>query len=491
MSALAAKLKLLAKDTVIYGVGSVLVRSVSFFLIPIYTRVFTVADYGIIEMISVISMFLSVIMMIGMDSTQTYFFFQQKEHGIEAQSRIVSSVLQIRIVAGIVCIAMAMILSPLLNSLFFGGGLSWEYFAVAFSAAWFVQTTNQSSQVFRLLYKPFHYLGITLIQAVGTAIIALILILVFDQGIFGVYLGSLCASVFATAFGWILVRKHLRLTGWNRGWYRRLMKFGAPLIASGFAMFVLSTSDRWFITTFRDADELGLYAVGAKFGVLIALAVETFRTAWGPVSIDAMYSAEGKEMYRIVGRSYVGLGIIGVVILTTLSPLLVSIIAPEEYFESYRIVGVIAWFSVFYGFCLFGCRGIWKAEKNYWWTISLFIASSLNILLDSLWVPEYGIMGAAIATSISFLVLNVILLIISEFYWRVGYPYFVFLLQIAIGAGATYLILSLYRDEITYLKPSLVCVLTILAIAAMSVPPDFAYRLLRRIIRKQTGDGDV
>ena len=74
------RLKQLGKDTLIYGIGGILAKSVSFFLLPIYTRIFTPADYGTIEMLTVISSFLSAIMVMGMDSAQSMYFFKFKKN---------------------------------------------------------------------------------------------------------------------------------------------------------------------------------------------------------------------------------------------------------------------------------------------------------------------------------------------------------------------------------------------------------------------------
>ena len=68
------KLKKISKDFFTYGFGILLARLISFFLIPIYTRVFTPADYGTIEMLIVVSNFLGMIMFLGMDATQSNFF---------------------------------------------------------------------------------------------------------------------------------------------------------------------------------------------------------------------------------------------------------------------------------------------------------------------------------------------------------------------------------------------------------------------------------
>ena len=59
----------------------------------------------------------------------------------------------------------------------------------------------------------------------------------------------------------------------------------------------MSTADRWFIQYYHGSDVLGLFAVGAKFSMIITLAVETFRKAWWPIAMEAMHNSDGAEIF--------------------------------------------------------------------------------------------------------------------------------------------------------------------------------------------------
>ena len=63
------RLRQLGKDSVIYGVGGALAKGVSFFLLPIYTRIFTLAEYGAIEMLTVMTSFLAAILKLSRSSS--------------------------------------------------------------------------------------------------------------------------------------------------------------------------------------------------------------------------------------------------------------------------------------------------------------------------------------------------------------------------------------------------------------------------------------
>ena len=428
-----SRLKQLGKDSIIYGIGGVFAKGLSFFLLPVYTRIFSPADYGTIEMLTVISSFLASIMVMGMDSAQSMYFFKVKEQGRASQARIVSAILQWRLIWGCAIVLIASLGAPFFNAWFFQGQLSWEYFAIAFSGALFAQVMSQSAEIMRLLYRPWAYIGITLSQSVMAALLVLSLVLFFDQGILGFFLGVAISSIIIAIFGWFCIRDYWQFDRIHWDLWPQLVRFGAPLIPAGMAIYFMNTADRWFIQYYHGAEALGLFAVGSKFALLIALAVETFRQAWWPIAMDAMHSEDGPETFRIIARLYMGLACAGIVGLTVLSPLLVKWLTAPEFHDAWPIVGLLAWQSIFYGFYMVASVGIWKAEKTYLSIYLMSIAAIVGLLLNWLLVPAFGGVGAAIATAITYLVWIIASTIVSESLWRVRVPLLILSFQVSFG----------------------------------------------------------
>jgi O-antigen/teichoic acid export membrane protein len=436
------RLRQLGKDSVVYGVGGALSKSISFFLLPVYTRIFTPADYGTIEMMTVIVSLLTAVLTMGMDSAQSFFFFEQKKNGREQQKIVVSSILQWRMAWGVITVLLASGLSPLLNGWLFEGELSWVYFAVSFSYALFITIMSQSIEIFRLLYRPWPYIVVGFIQVALSAASILVLVLIFEKGIFGYFLGSMLASLLVACLGWFLVREYINFSTIHYSLWPRILRFGLPLLPAGLAFYMMSTMDRWFIQYYYNSEVLGIYAVGAKFSMIIALVIETFRKAWWPIAMDSMQSEDGPETFRMIAQLYTGIGVSGIVLLTLIAPWLVEWLTPAPFHSAWPVVGVLAWQSLFYGFYLIGSVGIWKVEKTYFSTFLMGGAALLNLGLNYFLVPEYGGMGAAIATVITFFLWVSSALIISERCWKIGFPIRKMALQLLVGAIIVGLVVS-------------------------------------------------
>ena len=461
-------LKQLGKDTVIYGIGTTLARGVSFFLLPVYTRIFTPAEYGTIEMLTIITSFLSTITMMGMNSAQSMFFFREAKKGIKKQAQLVSAILQWRLIYGSSLVLVATLLSPLLNNLLFKGDLKWEYFAIAFLGCLLSQIMNQSAEIFRLIYRPWGYIGLTLSQSLISASSILILILVFNRGILGFLMGTTLSFGIVAMIGWLGVRNYLDFGQLHLNWWPELFRFGAPLVVDSMGSYLMFASDRWFLQFYHGSDTLGVYAVSTKFAMLFGLLIEIFRRAWWPIAMELMQDENGPNTYRFISRIYTAFASAGVIGITFLAPWLVGWFAGPDYQKAFRIIGILTWQSLFYGLYMIVALGIWKAEKTYITAGVMSGAALLNILFNFLLVPSLAGLGAALSTSVTFFLWIIISALISMRLWDIHLPFKVMAFQVGLGVLVVFLFTTInffwpYQLAITF------CSLSILIFSALRV----------------------
>ena len=169
----------LGKNYIIYALAGILSNGINFLFIPFYTRIFSPSEYGSLEMLTVLTNFLNVILVMGMDSAQSIYFFKYEKDGLEKQSHLVSSILQWKIILGLTAIFLTTFISPLLNNIFFDGELNLIYFLVAFSSALFLQVMTQCAELTRLIFKPWDYLKINLIYSIICGIFVIIFVVNF------------------------------------------------------------------------------------------------------------------------------------------------------------------------------------------------------------------------------------------------------------------------------------------------------------------------
>ena len=435
------------KDSFIYGVGGAFSKGLGLILLPVYTRLFTPVEYGIIEIFTMINVFLGLFLNMGLDSAQTFYFFEQKkEGGKQKQAQLVTAILQCKLTIGLLITIFAMGISPLLNVWLFGGYQDWSLFPVAFASVFFSQITIQSAHIFQLLFRPWYYLGITFLQNLFAAAIAIGLIVWLDMGFLGYFLGLSLGAFIAGIVGWWLAREYIDWSASNMQLLPRILKFGAPLVPANFAFYCMETADKWILGFYHGGIALGIYAVGAKFALAMGLVVEPFRKAWGPLAYKSLHEPESYGFFSFMARLYMGVGAAAAVLLTAVSPALVKWVTLPNYHSAYHVVGLLAWKQLFYGFFLFSALGIYKKEKTKLVAILSGFIATLNVTLLYFLVPEYAGPGAALAMVVSYFVWNLLALAIGQRLWPIDYPWAILLGQISVGLFATGMLI-LFLEE--------------------------------------------
>ena len=411
----------LAKDSVVYGLGGIFAKTITYFSIPVFTRLFTPKEYGNIELLILISTFFSYFVELGFDSAQSMYFFKNKEDP-KTQKSIITSILQFRLIFGGTFLIISTLISPFLNSIFFNGSLNYSYFLLAFSFGLLSQILMQSIDLYRLIYRPWTFVIINFIQSLLTFIFIFSFAYFLELNIFGYILGAFLSTLIVSTLSWWKLKSFLDLSKIHYKFWGKLIRFGAPLVPSSIAVYLINSLDRWFILYFRTENELGLYSIALKFSMIIAMLVNTFRQAFWPIALESMQEENGKNFFRQISKIYFGLGCSIIICFTYFSPLIVGFLTPPEYYDSWKIIGILSWQFFFYGFFLISYAGIWKKEKTYLNIYLTLIATFFALILNWMLVPPFGMVGASLGTSITYLIWVLSSTLISQKYWKINYP---------------------------------------------------------------------
>lgn len=415
-----SKFKQLTKDSLIYSLGGMVSMVIGFFLIPVYTRVFAPSEYGIIELILTLNGFLMAFAILGTDSSQTRYFYdsEHKEHKRE----VVSTTLYFRMLWGAAVVGICMLAASIFNQLIFNGEVPNTYFYLAFLSALFGAVLSCIVAVYRLLLRPKPYLAITLSQSLLSASLIILLVVYFKQGVMGYLMGYAVSILVIIPVAAFLLRDYISLK-FSGPLLAKILKFGIPLMPTGIAIWVISFADRFFLIQYTTLNEVGLYAVGAKFAMAIALITGSFRLAWTPLALSVSKEPDAKAFYRNVAEVYlVGLSFI-IVVLTGISKPLMIVMTQPDYYAGYTVIGILAYGAVFYGLYTISTLGVWLGEKTIFSTIAIFVSAGLNVALNILLIPMWGMIGAAIATLGAYMVGNGLVFYFGEKCYHIGFNY--------------------------------------------------------------------
>jgi O-antigen/teichoic acid export membrane protein len=170
-------------------------------------------------------------------------------------------------------------------------------------------------------------------------------------------------------------------------------------VPSALFLWVTNFSDRLFLVKLADVHEVGLYSVGVRIASALVLLLTAFRLAWPAFAYSIEDDAAARRTYAyvltylVVVTTWVATG------LALLSPWIVRWITSKPDYESAsRVVGPLAFSTVAFAGYMVVAIGVGRSRRTQFNWVVTGAAAIVNIGLNLLLIPPYGMMGAAIAT---------------------------------------------------------------------------------------------
>jgi len=206
------------------------------------------------------------------------------------------------------------------------------------------------------------------------------------------------------------------------------LKYGLPLVPTSAMLWIVNSSDRYMIGYFMQAKDVGIYAAAYTLTYTISLFLGPLQTVLLPTiskSYDDGDVAKTKTYLKFSLKYLMMLSIPATFGLSILASPLLRLLTTSEFVSGSEVIPLLAFGLLtfeFYQICIY----IFYLVKKTYWVLRLLIASAaLNIALNLLLIPQWGIVGAAVATLIAYAVLGVLTVVTSFRYFKfdLGFPF--------------------------------------------------------------------
>lgn len=189
----------------------------------------------------------------------------------------------------------------------------------------------------------------------------------------------------------------------NKEYIKYAMAISAPLILHGIALNILSQSDRIMITSLAGAAQTGIYSLIYNFSMIATVITTTLEGIWVPWFINKLKMGSRNEI-NVVAKDYINLMTYAMVALILIAPEVVKILANESYWEGISIIPpvVLANYVIFAYSLYVNIEHFYK--KTPYITANTIIAAVSNIVLNFVFIPKYGYVAAAYTTLASYLI---------------------------------------------------------------------------------------
>lgn len=444
--------KSLVKDSVIYGGADLLFKGIAFFTFPLIAAALSPKAFGTLELILTATALLGVVMNCGLNNSVQRFYWD-KETRPNQRPVIVSSGLATQVVFGLLAVSAGLLALPFIYPLVEERQLPLSW--VALVAALLLLAVSQWNQYLldltRLHMAPWRFFFISLILKGGSALLGLWAVVILGLGIDGL-LGAQALVVLAVIpLALFYVRKDLTLKV-DRTWIKELVQFGYPFIFAGLAFWLFGSMDRWMLASMSSVEEVGVYSVAFRFSTLVMFVSSAFGQAWSPVAIKIR--TDNPEKYRVIyAQVLLLLTFIMLIVgggLALFSGELIRLIMSPEYFASGLPLAILCFGIVLQSTQQITAVGISLEKKTYIFARLSWLTALINLLLNYCLIPRFGSVGAAVATTASYMVLTSGYLYYTQKLHPLPIPWKELMILVVLGCGIAALSIIYHANKVDF-----------------------------------------
>jgi len=399
-------LKRSVKHGAIYGIGDILHKFVGFLLIPIYTRFLTPADYGVLEILSVTISIIGLFIIHGMYSAFSRSYLYDYKDDFQQRRELLSTTYYYLLGSGILSFTILILSSKSINSLLFKTDNNLLLLQLSFITCSLEAIRGFPFAIFRNNFQSVKFVVLRTIGFLINISLNIYFIVFKGMGILGVVLGNLITSSLICIVGIYLLKDYFAFR-FSVAKLKPMLRFGIPLLPAGIAWFVFDISDRYFLQHLSNETELGLYSLGARFAMIVQFVLlmplqRVYFASYYPLAKDDPENAReilGKFFtYFCLAGGFLGLGVI------FFSAPLIKIMTAKAFWPSYSVVPLLVGSTVILGMVHTLNAGINITGKTKYLPPIVGAAAIVNVGLNFVLIPKYGMMGAGYATFLSYIV---------------------------------------------------------------------------------------
>jgi O-antigen/teichoic acid export membrane protein len=403
----------LARHFLVYSFGALFIKGISFLLLPLYTRLLTPAEYGVLELLSTFANILDITLSLGLLSVVMIEYYH---HSKEERNHMLSKVLSIFLGLSTLLYIGAFAFALVFREHFFPDVRS-RMIAIVTLTSYLTFFQSFTVMVMRQEQKA---LAVTLLQVFsGSLAIGLNVLFVYGwdwkiEGVLWSGLIAISASTFIVAY---YLLGSLRLVWrWQTADVKRYLHLGLPFIPNALALWLMSYANRWILLNYTTLDEVGQLSAATKFSALYdPLIIQPFLASYTPMILQRFQSGNSEQPIRRIAILS-GLGIFA-------SAFLVQAIAgamlAAPFQPSLRLIPWLVcanWFSLM---AQTSALPLVHQRKVIPLVLSIVAGAIAGVIANFMLVPHFGASGSAMAANVGGIVwLATILLLRTKWHAR-------------------------------------------------------------------------
>ncbi len=389
------------KSSLIYLGSSVLNKAIPFLLLPILTKYLSPEEFGVLSIFQLLISFFIAFVGMAMHTNVSKNFFKYTKN---QTSLMIGNILMILSLTTLIYFVITFIISFYYKEIF-SVPSNWVVIIPMLSFMFMINTINLT-----ILRNEEKAVLFGIYEIANTAVnmgVTILLLLMYNYGWYSQAVGITIAYMLF----FIISLMHMRKNGfiilrYDRAEVRKILKLSLPLIPHVVGGIIIALSDRFFIERMVSLEMVGIYSVGYMFGMVVILFTDAFLKAWSPWFYKTLSNINHTKKIKIVKYSY--LYILATFLIAFGISIFAKFIIPYVVDDRYAGAEIyVFWIAI--GYAVHGVYKIFfpylvHIDKTSFLGISTVIAAVLNLVFNYFLIKEFGAIGAAYSTVLSFIV---------------------------------------------------------------------------------------
>ena len=411
----------LGKQTIIYGLGDALYKAVAFLLLPVYLKCLSPSEYGTLESLMVTRGLAVTLVAMGLSNAVFRFYYRSRDEN--ERKTILSTIFFISLVAQLILPFLFLWKNELISKLVLKSPEFGFFFAIVAVNVFLISFRGIPLSLFRAQNRALAYTTLNLAVSLITLGMNIFFVAYMQKGVLGVLLGNICGGIVGLIIVFPAIVREIRFT-FDRLFVRKILIYAVPLGLAVLPATIIFMADRYFILRLASMHDLGIYALAYKMGIILKVfVIMPFMLAWGPFVFSKEREDNAKYIYSTITKYFVMISLIFVVFISIMQIDIIKLLTKNpDYYGATKIVPLICYAIFFYGFSnVVRGVGIRITGKTYYTTAIMIIGMCVNLVMNYILIKSFGVVGAAYALLITFIIVFILSYIVSNRLYIINY----------------------------------------------------------------------
>ena len=417
-------LKKFFKDTIIYGLATVLPRLMNFVLVPLHTSKLETSSYSDNTTFYVYAAFFNVLLTYGMETAFFRFFSKSQEKG-----KVFSTAMISLTVTAILFLVFVFIFNQQLAEIV---NLNQNYFNFLIGILVLDTIVTIPFAYLRATGKPIKFAAIKIANILTVVVLNFFFLWAVPKYSIGfpnydsndlvkyIFIANLAASIVT----FLLLSPYFFKTKlqFSKSIFKQLLNYGLPIMVAGLAYVINENFDKWLLPDVLGKEINGAYSGCYKLAVFMTIFIQAFRLGAEPFFFNHAKEKNAKETYARIMKYFVIFGSAMLVFIIAYLDIFKSLIVRDEsYWIAIDIVPIVLLANLFLG--IYFNLAIWyKLTDNTRYGMYLsIIGAIITIIFNVVMIEKIGFIAAAWATLLAYGVMMILSYVLGQKFYAVPY----------------------------------------------------------------------